>query len=408
MGRLVMAAASQTELDEEVATALASLGASPNDPAYDALVAPREVATALGHLSPQSAFLLRVSPPLGGATETYGPKPEAPYWLRGSVGSSSVKLGPLRRAAGSPQGEKAARVQKILVESAEGRCCDAPSCSARRTQVSAWLLFSEAPAEGVPARLLVAEAADLDAAGAAARIRRVARQLATCLVAPLEGAENEEDDTTASPSEAAATSLDAAKLARFGMRLEGDRFVLRDHTSLGPAGSARSKGLVGLLMLALAIALWVEVSRAFSRGDRNVTVGLSAIAALVTIAGYALLAIARFGSRYHARSAPLFWAGHDRFVVAPWVSREGAVDSMPEGRIGAAIAIEEVRAVSTKHRDGLFVVEIDSDHGPFDVLTLEDASLAAFWRAAIERVLADVAHPKSRASARKRARERAA
>lgn len=400
-----MAAASQTDLNADISRALAALGASAEEPAHDAVAAPAAAAAALEALTPGSPLLLRVSAPLGAATDTHGPTPAPPLWLRGTCGSPEMSLAPLRLADAAKRGKTAARAGKVVVEVAESRCCDAASCASKRSVASAWIELERAAKDDVPPRVLVAEAADLDAERAKGRVLAVARPLAKALAAAMDP----DTGNAVDPSgEAPSPALPAGKLARFVMRSEGDRFVLRDHETQGPANAARSKAIFGITLLVLAAPLWIEAARSFSRGDRNLTVGLAAVALLITLAGYAFVSIARYASRYRAASEPLFWVGHDRFVIAPWVSREGAVDKLPEGRIGAAIALEEVRSVSAQPRDGHFAVEVDSDHGQMDVLASNDEATATFWASAIRRTLADFAHPKARASARKRARERAA
>jgi hypothetical protein len=240
-------------------------------------------------------------------------------------------------------------------------------------------------------------------------VRFVAARLARALDVPLEPedaadpAPRSADETT--PAEAL---LPASALARFALRSEGDRLVLRDHGSTGPRASARRKAVFGLVLMVVAVALWLQTARAFLQHDRNLTLGALSAALLVTLTGYGFLGVARFALRYAARSVPLLWAGRDRFVIAPWVNHAGAVDRLPEGRLGAAIALEEVRGVAVLERDEHVAIEIDTDHGPMDAPAIQDEATARFFAEAIRRALADMAHPKARASARKRARERTA
>ncbi len=403
-----MALAPRTELDAGVSRALSALGAETSEPALDALAAPGSVAAALARLPPSAPFLLRAALPLDGETSRHGPEPVAPIWIRGTLGGADVRLAPLRLDEG--ERPSAARVARLVLGSEKRPCCDAPSCTNRRTLASVWIELERAEASEVPRRLLVATAADVDEARARARVAASAKPLAEAFAAPLEPLEGEGSihalgDPSPHPEEPV---LPAGKLARFALRVEGERLVLRDHESQGPRQNARRKAVLGTILLALALVLWIQAARALRAGDRNLTVGLVAAAMLVTLAAYASLSVARFGARYRALSAPLFWVGRDRFVIAPWVSRTGAVDLLPEGRLGAAIALEEVVRVSTPRRDDLFAVEIDSDHGPMDVLVTDDEALAAFWAAALRRALGEMRHPGARASARKRARERAA
>jgi hypothetical protein len=99
--------------------------------------------------------------------------------------------------------------------------------------------------------------------------------------------------------------------------------------------------------------------------------------------------------------------GRDRVIVAPWVSRSGAVDLRPEGRLGAAIPLGEVRGVSVRERDGRRVVELATDHGPIDALACERPEVADYLCRALRRSLDEVRHPGGGASARQRARAKA-
>ncbi|MDC3956642.1 hypothetical protein [Polyangium jinanense] len=396
----------RTDLDADVARALSALGAETSEPALDAVAVPGAVAAALDRLPPSAPFLLRAAPPLGSASSRHGPEPEAPVWIRGTLGGADVRIAPLRLAEG--ERPTAGRVARLVVTAEERPCCDAPACTNRRTLAAAWVELERTDAEATPRRLLVAAVVDLDGDRARARVVRAATPLARAFAAPLEAAEGALPPPAEPEPQPEGPVLPAGKLARFALRPEGERLVLRDHDSRGPRTNARRDTVLGTILLAVSLALWLQAARAFRAGDRNLTIGFTAAAALVTLSGYAFVSVARFGARYRALSAPLFWAGRDRFVIAPWVSRTGAVDLLPEGRLGAAIAMEEVRGVSTPRRDDLVAVEIDSDHGPMDVFLTDDAALASFWAAALRRALGDMAHPGTRASARKRARERAA
>jgi hypothetical protein len=172
--------------------------------------------------------------------------------------------------------------------------------------------------------------------------------------------------------------------------------VLRDHASLGPRTSASRNAIVGAALAIVALALWVETMRRASAGDSNVAIGAASAAALLSIAGFAFLGIARFSSWYVARSAPLAWFSRDRFVVAPWVNRAGAVDLRPEGRLGAAIPAGELRGIDVRPRDGRFAVELESDHGPSDALVTNSEEVARRWSDVLHRVAASVRHRRRR------------
>jgi hypothetical protein len=402
---VIMPAAPNRSFEEGVSRALASIGAAPSDPALDALAAPAAVAAALGRLDAGEPFLLRAAPALGEGNETHGPPPAPPLWVRASFGSPSLRTAPLFLDKAAPPATP--RAARILVEQTEGPCCEAPSCKLRRSLASVWLVFDRDAPAGHPPCLLVAEAADLDAARALGRVRPVAAELARALEVPLEP-EDASEPAPRSTEEAlpAESLLPARTLARFAMRSEGDRLVLRDHGSTGSRAAARRKAIIGLILLGVAVALWIQTARAFQGGDRNVALGAGAAALLLTLASYGFLGVARFASRYAAHSVPVLWAGRDRFVITPWVNHAGAVDRLPEGRLGAAIALEELRSVVVCRRDELAAIEIDTDHGPMDALAIEDEAVARFFAEAIRGALADMAHPSTRASARKRAREK--
>src|SRR4030095_4367893 len=96
--------------------------------------------------------------------------------------------------------------------------------------------------------------------------------------------------------------------------------------------------------------------------------GVGALAALVTLTAYAFFGVGRFGRRYAAGSSPVGWGGEGRITAMPWVARDGRVDLRPEGRYGASIPLAEVREVRVRPREKLFAVELDSEHGPIDLL----------------------------------------
>jgi len=206
--------------------------------------------------------------------------------------------------------------------------------------------------------------------------------------------------------------LSAAELARFGLRTEGSRVVLRDWDSDGPRTSAARNAWIGAALLASAAVAWYALGRSLNAGGvSGATAGAGVVAALLTVAGYAFLGVARFSAKYRAVSAPLVAVARDRIVVLPWVSRDGAVDERPEGRLGAAVALGEVRGASPKPRrpqtPGV-AVELDTDHGPIDVMVCTSAAAAERWCAVLDRVIDEARHPRQGATARQRARQRAA
>ncbi|WP_438021907.1 hypothetical protein [Sorangium sp. So ce233] len=428
-----MPAPSTAAFDAEVARALRSLGADSSVPALDPLGDPAGAARALS-AEGGAALLLRVAPELGAAQRdkeaAFGPAPRDPVWLRFERGASVLRVAPLRLAdAGQPRsgagaaggaggaGEAPAEPRdavRVEVTSEQRPCCGAPTCTRERTYVAAWLALAPAPSGAGRAaaaqRLLVAEAQDLEAARAEALVEAVAAPLAAALRVPLQTARGTEPPDAIAPrplpEPAPAPALAAAALARFAIRSEGELFVLRDHASHGPRGSATRNAVIGGALLLLALALWIQVMRSVSAGDSGIAIGVGSAAALLSLAGYAFLGVARFSSRYAARSAPVASFGAGRFVVAPWVSRTGAIDLRPEGRLGAAISAGEVHAVQVQPRGDRFAVEIDTDHGPIDALLTDREDVARYWRDAMDRAVASVRHPGG-PSARQRLRARA-
>jgi hypothetical protein len=182
--------------------------------------------------------------------------------------------------------------------------------------------------------------------------------------------------------------------------------VLRDHASIGPRVSARRNGLIGAASLLVALALWILTISSASAGRSGIALGVGIAALLLSLTGYAFSGVARFARLYGARSAPLAYFGRDRFVVAPWVSRAGAIDRRPEGRFGAAIPTGELREVEVTKRDEGFVIELKTDHGPIDVLRTESEEVARYARDVVLRAAASVRHPGG-PSARQRLRTRA-
>ncbi|WP_437284020.1 hypothetical protein [Sorangium sp. So ce406] len=428
-----MPAPSTAAFDAEVARALRSLGADSSAPALDPLGDPAGAARALS-AEGDAPLLLRVAPELGAAQRdkeaAFGPPPRDPVWLRFERGASVLRVAPLRLAdAGQPRsgagsadgaggaGEPAAEPRdavRVEVTSEQRPCCGAPTCTRERTHVAAWLALAPAPAGAGRAaaaqRLLIAEARDLEAARAEALVEAVAAPLAAALRVPLQTARGTEPPDAVAPrplpEPAPAPALAAAALARFAIRSEGELFVLRDHASHGPRGSATRNALIGGALLLLALALWIQVMRSVAAGDSGIAIGVGSAAALLSLAGYAFLGVARFSSRYAARSSPVASFGAGRFVVAPWVSRTGAIDLRPEGRLGAAISAGEVHAVQVQPRGDGFAVEIDTDHGPIDALLTDREDVARYWRDAMDRAVASVRHPGG-PSARQRLRARA-
>jgi hypothetical protein len=377
---------------DDVSTVLASLDADAEGSVADAIADPGGAAAALA----RGALVLRAAPELGDAAPGFGPDPAAPVWLRLTRGARDVVTVPL--TGGEATARRAARVAIAI---AEASCCDAPSCTAQRAHTAAWLVCEDG------ARFLVTEQHTITPARGAATTA-FARRLADYLGVPREGAPSSDDDAGDAAIPEPAGAPGAVDLARFALRTEGASVVLRDFTDVGPRATAGRNTVVGALLMLVAVSAWIKLavavaSRAASTGE---LVAFGATGALFTLAGYAFLGVARFSSRYAARSTALFAVGRDRMIVLPWVSRGGAVDARPEGRLGAAIGLGEVRSPAVAARGDGRAVMIDTDHGPLDAILCDRDNVAEFWAAALARVTDEARHPQTGASARQRARAR--
>jgi len=428
-----MTAVDTASFNSEVARALLLLGARSQEIAVDALVDPSGAAGVLASLAgsasaAEEGAILRVVPELAPSAEGYGPRPADPLWLRIRSGSAEVTLAPLRLRTDPGEAERV-RVERVVIATEARPCCDSPSCKLDRTVASVWLKLAredkvkekdKGKGKALGARrLLVAEGRDLAPDKALQKAKAVASPLARALGVPLflsssgGAVESEESvDAVKEPldsdrSEKPAPALGASVLARFALRSEGDRIVIRDHASLGPRLLAKRTLLIGASLLVVAVVLWAQVARSLSGESRGASITFGALAALVSLTAYAFLGVGRFASRYAAESAPLVAFGRDRMIVAPWVGRDGAVDLRPEGRLGAAIPIGEVRAANIREREGLFVIELETDHGPMDALASDQREVVELFSDSIRRSLDDARHPKAGASARQRARAKA-
>jgi hypothetical protein len=401
-----------SDFDAEVRAALELLGASASDEAFDGEMDPEGLCVALSALD-EGSVLVRVSPALADDRDDHGPLPLEPRWLLLSAGTRAVKLAPLRRPSGATSGDdgdgvEEGSVAQVEVEREATRCCDAPSCTVDKARSRVWLVLDGG------ARWLLATRLD-DASGVLPRLaRRLAERLDVEVVG-VEGEGTEAPEASAEGGEGPASTsatrrrggarvpLSAAQLARFGLRMESDLYVARDYASIGPRAGA-SRQLVSAILLAMpAAALWVVAVRAaLADGAIAFIAGMAVLAALLSIAAYGFYGVSRFSARYVARSAPLFWTGHDRFVVAPWVGRDGEVCTRPEGRLGAAIPFKEWTGVAVADRGDVHAVEIDSLHGVMEVLTTPDPAVAEAWAAIIEARIRAASHatkPAARAAA---------
>ncbi|EYF01721.1 hypothetical protein [Chondromyces apiculatus] len=421
---MAAAARTVTAFGAEVAKALAALGGDASDLVIDGLADPVGAAKALSERGTKPV-LLRAAPEMGAGMEGYGPTPVEPVWLR--VEGSTLRLVPLR-LHGSSKAETP-EVARVTIEARSLPCCDAAGCDRKRSHVSAWLVLAGGAARGAKEegsadgrhpsrkRLLVAETRGLDAARAEAQVEAFGARLARALGAPLETTHGTE------PADAIAhrplpepdgeregseeqRPLDAASVARFLLRTEGTTLVLRDHEDDGPRTSATRNVIIGLVLLVLSAPLWVQVARSISAHETGIAIGVGAAAMLVSLTAYAFLGVARFSAKYVARSSPLLWLARDRVVAAPWVSRVGAIDLKPEGRFGAGIPLGELNGVHVRSTGSAWAVELDTDHGPIDVLAASSEEVARHLAVLIARAAASVRHPGG-PSARQRIRARA-
>jgi hypothetical protein len=380
----------------DIARVIAALGGPPGDPVVDFLVDPGAACGALDGRADHEGIVARVFPELAAAAlPTHGPVPRPAFWARVMRGAREIGL------ATSTGDGMVRRAEHVAIEERDSACCDAPGCDKKRRHTAVWIALEPYPEEGAPGRLLVAEQCAL----------AVAARLASALDVPLRrGAEVVEPSAVdrASPPEPLGELVAATELARFSLRTEGDAVVLRDWESRGPRASAARNGWIGAVLLAAAAVAWFELWRSTQAGETGAAAAAGIVAALLTIAGYAFVGVARYSARYRAPCAPLVAVGHDRIVVLPWVGRDGAVDVRPEGRLGAAIPLGEVRSARTRSHDGGTAVELDTDHGPIDAMVCPTRASAELWCAVLDRVVEEARHPRAGATARQRARISAA
>jgi len=388
---------------------LVALGASPSDDALDAWADPEGVAHALGELggARTTAVLRAAHEPAG---EGDAAAPAAPFWIRATKGSAEIVVGAAVGAA--PGAAETRRVTRVVVDS--GPSPDDADGAIARVSL---LLDRKA---GAAAKVLAAEVWARAPEVAVERVRAMATRLARALSVPasLPAASGAKDSGTTGDEEAledagasaAAPQVSVRALARFTLRGEGPRLVLRDFASRGPREGAGVNLAIGLGFTALAAACWAMFGQSTRAAGVTAAPSLAWLlgAVLLTLAATAFLGVARFARRYVATSAPLVAIGSGKVTVAPWVSREGAVVLEPEGRFGAAIDLAEVRGVSVQDREGRHAVEIATEHGPIDALITDDPTIARYLALALDRAIDDLRPQSTSPTARQRARKRAA
>jgi hypothetical protein len=182
--------------------------------------------------------------------------------------------------------------------------------------------------------------------------------------------------------------VDAASMSRLVLRREGTLLVLRDMASRGPREPAVREVVLAcglcLAAVALAAAAWLATDA--------LRVGvLIAIAAVCGIASFAVVHIAKHSLAYGLHNEALLYFGADRFVLAPWVSREGVVDDKPEGQYGAALPYAEWHDIALESSGDVHRLVLHTDHGPYVISAFAHVATAKAWRKALMAVAADVA-----------------
>jgi hypothetical protein len=349
-------------------------------PVIDASV---ELDAALGALrAGAGAVRLAVAPPLDApAEEGFGPEPKRPLVAELTIGAPDVALdGGAKSAAQSVDVE----VEPLAWGSWGGK-------PFQRFASKIAIVLADGRKLAVSERVVEDEAAAQSAADELAGALRAALGLSEQGAA---GSPSEPGDAPA----AKPSSANGDDAVRFGIRLEGDRLVLRDYDSRGPREGAGKFRVLALIALALAVLVWARlVGTVRASGELSSLLGLGAIALVLSLAAFAMNEIARHANKYVADSAPLAWFGDDHVVVAPWASLRGAIDLRPEGRYGAAIKIAEVNAVVVRDDQESKAITLETEHGPIDVLYVATDEAAARWRRAVERALVSVAAPQKRA-----------
>jgi hypothetical protein len=186
---------------------------------------------------------------------------------------------------------------------------------------------------------------------------------------------------------------------RFSLAREGDVIVLRDFEDAGPRGRAGRFVVLAVALLAASLAAgWLTFAKYSVVGPTTTVAGYLVSTVVLAVGSFAMSRIAAFARSYQAGHAALAWFGDDRVVVLPWVSRAGAVDRRPEGRLGAAIPIAEIDEVVLDEREGHFAVTMKGPHGPMDIATSPDRPTAEELLASVRELLASVASPRRRRS----------
>ncbi|APR78961.1 Hypothetical protein A7982_04308 [Minicystis rosea] len=386
-------------LAHDIEAAIELLGGPKDDPVVDFLLDPGAACRALDALPEHGGLVIRVAPEPAAGGAGYGPVPVDPVWVRVMRGAREV--GTALYHGGDGMVRKATRID---LDERDEPCCESSGCERRRKHASVWLVL-EGMSGARPERLLVAEQRLLE--GAPDVARGIAARLAKAIDVPIERAGEVVSLDVEDPPAPLGDALANAALARFALRTEGDRVILRDWDNAGPRATAKRNTMIGVVLMIAAAAAWIGLWQALAAGGaQGAAIGAGIAGALLTLTGYAFLGVARYSAKYRASSAPLAAVGSDRIIILPWVGRDGAVDVRPEGRFGAAIPLVEVRASSAARISSGVAVRLDTDHGPIDVMICENEAAANLWCKALDRTVDEARHPRAGASARQRARAR--
>ncbi len=197
-------------------------------------------------------------------------------------------------------------------------------------------------------------------------------------------------------SEAVALDLRSGA-ERLAWSREGEVIVLRDYGNAGPSRYTGAYRTTSIVSLVVALALGGSIAlQAVAGAPVGALIGSAAVTLVLLVNAFAFFQIARFAGRYASDSLALAWFGDDRVVVGPWLSRYGAVDTRPSGRLGAAIPTVEVNGIACFEREGQHAVEMASEHGPLEIVRTPSAALAADVKRFAEELLQSIAAPRKK------------
>lgn len=205
-------------------------------------------------------------------------------------------------------------------------------------------------------------------------------------------------DADAAPRDtSAAASGGLAEDVALAWGREGEVIVLRDYANPGPSRYTAAYRTTSIVSLVVALALAGSLAiQAVAGAPAGALIGTGAVAAVLLVNAFAFFQIAAFAGRYASDSLALAWFADDRVVVGPWLSRYGAVDTRPSGRLGAAIPTAEVNGVACFERGGRHAVEMASEHGPLEIVRTSSAAVAEDVKRFTEALLESIAAPRKK------------